>query len=76
MELKPCPFCGAPVQFEENASRAVAGVTWSVMCVTENCILYAARPSLYPTKREAATAWNIRHIAHDRSPHTSEGSQT
>lgn len=67
MELKPCPFCGAPVQFEENASQAVAGVTWSIMCPTEDCIMYDALPSLYPTKTTAATAWNIRHIAHDRS---------
>jgi hypothetical protein len=58
--LLPCPFCGKAVQFEENPSKVVDGVAFAVMCVTEDCILYDALPSLQPTKAAAAIAWNKR----------------
>jgi Restriction alleviation protein Lar len=60
IELKPCPFCGAEVAFEEVASKVAVGIVWSIMCPTEDCILWDALPGLYPTRLAAATAWNKR----------------
>jgi hypothetical protein len=67
-ELNPCPFCGAAVEFEENPSKIITGVSFSVMCMTEDCILYDALPTLYPTKSAAAVAWNRRTDASSGKP--------
>jgi hypothetical protein len=52
--MKPCPWCGEKVSF------AKYNAFWSVGCITDNCF----EPGTgYPTKVEAAAAWNRRSAA-------------
>jgi hypothetical protein len=63
-ELKACPFCGCSPDFEEIDRGHY--IVWSVGCIPfadskEECRGYQGM-SGYNTKREAALAWNTRHL--------------
>jgi hypothetical protein len=62
LELKPCPFCGGPSQFEEITPDKYPHTTWSVGCANgdEDCIAYQMT-ARFSRKIEAAEAWNKRH---------------
>lgn len=49
VELKPCPFCGAPAQIKELGGR------YAVEC-TRHC----AGTRIFATKDEPTEAWNRR----------------
>lgn len=66
--LKPCPFCGAPVEFEEIKGHSHDGIDWSIGCETEGCFGFQSLIK-FPTRRAAIEAWNKRPADETTSAH-------
>lgn len=62
VEIKPCPFCGAPASVEECPSGVANGVMLSVGCdstMEADCMGYQSTTE-FNTRKEAIAAWNKR----------------
>ncbi len=63
--LKSCPFCGAPASMEEfggHSNVKLGAVRFSVGCDSPDevdCMGYQSLTT-YPTRKDAAAAWNKR----------------
>lgn len=60
-EVRPCPFCGSPAEYEQDPFDADKDtpVVQTVGCKNEDCIGYMPR-KFFATKRDARAAWNRR----------------
>ena len=58
-ELKPCPFCGGSPVFSENKENETLPQSWCILCLDRKCPLDTMTLD-YPSKQEAAKAWNTR----------------
>lgn len=61
-ELKPCPFCGAPVELAAFTAEEDGARLYGIVC--ESCGLYAdfseRTTSAAEARRETVAAWNRR----------------
>ena len=53
-KLKPCPFCGQPVDWKGWKGN------WQVECPNEKCFVKPFTRLFNATNKEAAEAWNQR----------------
>jgi hypothetical protein len=65
-ELKPCPFCGEPGEYDSGHydGRGIreGGTGSSVYCSSQQCpyFTHACSGEVFDTKEEAIEAWNTR----------------
>jgi hypothetical protein len=66
-KLKPCPWCGGPVEFEQINMGDTGNVRWSIGCndAEAECFGFQSLTS-FARKEDAAGAWNKRLYIPDK----------